>query len=62
MAIYMTMYMDMTGDNKEIFDIIAVHIYARKHMIIHEVKYLLMSLYNVIPGNNFEKSSTDEFT
>ena len=28
MAIYMAMYMDMTGDNKEIFDIVAVHIYA----------------------------------
>ena len=34
MAIYMAMYMDMTGDNKEIFDIIAVHIYAgRLHQI-----------------------------
>ena len=29
MAIYMAMYMDMTGNNKEIFDILAVHIYAR---------------------------------
>ena len=26
--ICMAMYMDMTGDNKEIFDIVEVHIYA----------------------------------
>ena len=31
-------------------------------MIIHEDKYLLMSLYNIIPGDNFEKLSSDEFT
>ena len=29
MAIYMAMYMDMMGDNKQIFDIIAVQIYVR---------------------------------
>ena len=31
-------------------------------MIIHEDKYLLMSLYNVILGDDFKKSSSDEFT
>ena len=33
-AIYMGMYMDMMGDNKEIFNIIAVHVYARQ---LHQI-------------------------